>query len=138
MRLSPIVERLKAKGLKRVYGALELANLAKAPAQLPAFYVVPDRWAAEASRMTGVHQQRTVDEFGVVILLEGAALREDRVSDEICELEDQVVDALAGWTPPGASRACDAAGGRMLSVSGSTLGWMVSFRTGRLIRKEVE
>jgi len=31
--------------------------------------------------------------------------------------------------------ACDYAGARMLTVSGSTLAWMVRFRTGRLIRK---
>lgn len=138
MRLAPIVERLKAKGLKRVYGALELAALSSAPAALPAFFVVPEQWSAEPNRMSGVHHQATADQFGVVIMLKGAQLREEQVSEELAELEDQVVDALAGWTHPDAAKACDAAGGRMLSVSGNTLSWMVSFRTGRTIRKVPE
>lgn len=136
MKLSPIVARLKAAGFKRVYGALELANLAKAPATLPAFFVVPDRWSADPNKMTGVHQQRTSEDFGVVIMLNGSALQDDRISDEIEEHQEKVLDALLGWTPPGASRACDAVGGRMLSVAGHTLSWMVSFRTGSQIRKE--
>lgn len=135
MKLAPIVQRLKDKGVKRVYGALELAGLAKAPAQLPAHFVVPDRWSAGENRHHGVHHQRTVEEFGVVILVPGRGLRDDLVSDEIAELEAAVIDALAGWTPPDASRACDLIGGRMLSVGGSTVGWMVSLRTGSEIRK---
>jgi len=135
MKFGPIVARLKEKGAKRVYGALELAQLDKSAPQLPAHFVVPDRFSAGGNRHQGIHHQPISEEFGVVILVQARNLREDLVSDELADLEEVVIDALVGWVPPGCSRACDLVGGRLLSVSGHTVGWLVSFRTGRELRK---
>lgn len=135
MKLQPIVDRLKLKGLGRVYGALELAALAKSGVQLPAHFVILDNWTAAANRMSGVYDQKVTEEFGVVTLINGAALREDRISEQLGELQDQLIDALVGWTMPGASRACEAVRGRLLSVSGSTVSWATTFSTASHIRK---
>ena len=135
MRLGEIVHQLKAGGLKRVYGAQELAALATAPAQLPAQFVIPLGEEASPSRHQGVHHQAVATTFGVVTLVSGASRSEDRIAEELAEQRELVEAALAGWQPPGASRACDYAGGRTVSVSGTTLGWLDSFRTGRQIRK---
>lgn len=135
MRQSPIVARLKEAGLERVYGALELAGLQAQPGRLPQRFVIPDGWSAGENRLAGVHDQRLVQMFSVVSLLEGAARREDLVSEAIHEEEAKVLAALVGWTHPDASRACDAVSGRLLSVNGTTLSWIVTFRTGTHIRK---
>jgi hypothetical protein len=137
VRQAPIIRQMKATGLVRVYGALELAGLKTAPAVLPAYFVVPEGWTAEANRMSGVHHQPVSEGFGVVIMLNGAALREEQIDESLHVEQARVIEALAGWTHPEASRACDASGGRLLSVSGHTLNWMVSFKTGRTIRKAV-
>ncbi|HYD12733.1 MAG TPA: hypothetical protein VEC11_07785 [Allosphingosinicella sp.] len=136
MRLNPIVERLKEKGFKRAQGVLELISL-KAPPFLPAYYVVPETETAEPNRLTGGHSQRTDLRFGVVVMMEGAGANQDRTSDQLHEEEGKVIQAMLGWVHPDAADGvgCDYAGARMLSVSGSTLSWMVSFRTRRLIRK---
>lgn len=136
MRLAPVIDRLKAKRLKRVYGALELAGLDKEPGatQLPAYFVIPDGWSASPNRTTGVHDQLVSEDFGVVILMAGAPLREGQTSDALHEAELAVIAALAGWTHPDATRACEASRARMVSVSRNTLGWFVGFSTGRRIR----
>lgn len=138
MRQKPIIDRLKAAGLgNRVYGALELAGLDKSPgaAQLPAYFVVPDSWRARPNTTVGIHDQKVDEAFVVVIMVKGAPLREDRTSDELEQLERKVIGALAGWTHPDATRACDATGGRLVSVGGSTLSWAVSFSAGSRIRQ---
>jgi hypothetical protein len=134
MRLNPVVDRLKGAGVARVQGVLELMALKSVPI-LPAHYVVPDSETAGPNRLTGAHSQKTEIRFGVVIMIEGAAANQGKASDQLAEMEDKIIDALLGWVHPDADLGCDYAGARMLSVSGSTLSWMVSFRTGRLIRK---
>lgn len=134
MKLAPIIARLKEAGARRVEGALELAALKAAPGQLPAHFVVPIGEDAAANRLSGGHDQAATRTFGIVILAE-AGRSDERTVDALTELEERVIQALTGWTHPEASRACDYAGGRMLSVSGTTLAWLVSFRTGRHIRK---
>lgn len=135
MKLAPIIKRLKEVGLRRVEGALELAALKTAPAQLPAHFVVPIGEDANPSRHVGVHDQATTRTFGVVTLIQAGG-SDERATDQLTELEEAVIGALAGWTHPEASRPCDYAGGRMLSVSGHTVAWLSSFRSGRHIRKE--
>jgi hypothetical protein len=135
MRQGPIVDQLKKGGLKRVYGAQEFAGLAKAPAVLPAQFVIPLGEEAAPSRHQGVHHQEVTVTFGVVTIVNGASRSEERIAEDLAVERAKVEAALVGWQPPDASRACDYAGGRTLSVDGTTLGWLDSFRTGRTIRK---
>lgn len=135
MRLTPIVERLKECGLRRVYGALELTGLKQHPGALPAYFVVPEGWRAGENTTTGVHDQLLREDFSVVLLLEGAARREDGVAEDLHAEEEKVIEALAAWTHPDASRACEASSGQLVSLEGHLLSWKVGFRTGRHIRK---
>jgi hypothetical protein len=135
MKMTPIVERLKGAGCKRVYGALELAAIKDAPGILPQHFVVPDGSEASPNETIGVHDQRVAGTFMVVLVLEGTARREDAVSEQLHDEEARVIDALAGWTPEGATRACDFLGARLLSVSASTVSWGVRFRTAWRLRK---
>jgi hypothetical protein len=73
MKLSPIVERLKGAGLKRVYGALELAGLDKQPGILPQYFVVPEGSEAAPNDMAGIHDQRVTSAFMVVAMVEASA-----------------------------------------------------------------
>ena len=135
MKLTPIVARLKGAGLKRVYGALELAGLEKSPVHLPAYFVIREAWDASPNRMQGIHHQQKGERFGVVIMLAAKALREDGVSEELSEAEGAVIDALAGWVHPEGDNGCSAAGGRHLTIAGSTASWIVSFTFTAHIRK---
>jgi hypothetical protein len=134
VRLTPFVDRLKATGRKRVYGALELAGLKQQPGQLPAYFVVPEGSEAAPNTTIGVHDQLVTGTVLVVLVLEAAARREEAVSEQLHEEERAVIDAIAGWTPAGATRACDYLGGRLLSADGHTLSWAVRFRTAWRIR----
>ena len=138
MRLAPIVERLKANGLTKVHCAVEFAGLKGHPGLGTNYFVIPEGWTASPSKTTGVHDQALAEGFSVVIVMDGEARREDAVSEKVDEEEAKVIDAIAGWRHPDASRACEAASARLLSVSGTTLSWMVTFRTGRHIRKAAE
>lgn len=138
MRLQPIVDRLKKHGLVRVYGAQELAGLKESPATLPAFFVVRGSWSASENRSSGVHDQQISEQFGVVILLPGAARREDVIDESLHAEEERVIDALAGWTHPDATSACGAARGSLVSADRHGLAWMVSFNLGRRIRKGMQ
>lgn len=135
MRLTPIVERLKTKGLKRVYGALELANLKTNPAQLPASFVFPEARDAKPNDRSGVHHQETLERFGVVTVLKAAALHEDRISEELAEAEEALIEALAGWVHPDFVSGCNYAAGRMLSTEGGAVSWLSSFTAKAHIRK---
>lgn len=135
MKLAPIVDRLKAEGFGRVHAIRELADLQNAPERLPACFVLPESEDASPNQMSGIHDQLAQRIFGVVIMMDGAARNDDRIADDLSEQEARVIDALAGWTHPEASRACDYVGGRLLSVGGRTVSWVVRFRTARRIRK---
>jgi len=137
MRLVPIVDQLKASGLQRVQGVLELVSLKTPPARLPAHFVVPDSETAQPNSFTGGPiMQRTDARFGVVIMLAPGA-NQEKTSDDLQIHEDQVIEAVLGWIHPDAAdgKPCEYVGARMLTVMPGALCWMVSFRTGRMIRK---
>lgn len=138
MRLTPIIDRLQEQGLVRVYGALEFAGLKTAPAVLPARFVVPTGWDARPNDRIGVHDQKRTATFGIVSMLRAAAINDAAIADEIDQEEGRIIAAIAGWTHPDASRACEALRGRLLSVDGHTLNWMIEFSTGNHIRKAIQ
>jgi hypothetical protein len=135
MRTAPIVAKLKEAGCGRVSGGLEMAGVLREPGNLPALYVCPLGEDAAPNRHQGVHDQAVSADFGVVILVAVASRREEAVSDDLAELEEKVIHALIGWAPAEGWSACGYTGGRILSVSGSSLAWLVSFKTGFHIRK---
>lgn len=141
MRLSPIADQLRAAGIARVQGALELAGLKGAPALLPAHFVVADGETAGANALNspGAIQQRTSATFGVVIMLQAtsAVAGQERLSDELADREAKVIDALLGWVHPDAAdgKGCEYAGAQMLTITDGAVAWLVRFRTGRLIRR---
>lgn len=134
MKLTPLVERLRAAKCRNVSGALELVGL-QAPPQLPAHFVVPRGEDADPNNRQGIHHQEVRSTIGVVIMVNGIARNRELVSEELGDLIDEVIGAMAGWTAPEAAGAFNYSGGRLLSVSGSTLSWIVTFRTTRHIRK---
>lgn len=137
MKIAPFADRLKAEGLANVFGALEFAGL-KAPPPGTSFYVVPEDEDAAPNSLVGqagAADQLVATRFMVVIVTDAAARNPNAVSDRLHELQLKVIFALAGWTHPDASRACEFAGGRLLSADGSVLAWAVRFRTAWRLRK---
>lgn len=134
MKLAPTVARLRDGGCRNVAGTLEMIGL-KAPPQLPAHFVVDQGESASPNRHQGVHHQEVATTIGVVVIMNGTARRGDSVSEELGEHIDRVIDLLVGWTAPEAAGPFNYAGGRLLSVNGQTLSWLLTFTTTRHIRK---
>lgn len=132
---APIVARLKDVGFASVEGVLEFVAQAEAPRAPVALFVVPERDSAAANRMAGVHDQRVVATFSIVLVVHGARLA-GRVLDDLQVHSEAVIVALAGWRHPAASSGCDYAGGRLLSTQGQRVAWAISFNCPRHIRKE--
>ncbi|WP_336973421.1 phage tail terminator protein [Sphingobium aromaticiconvertens] len=132
---APTVARLKAAGFLSVDGLLEMVGLSDAPRADPALFVVPERSSAQPNKMSGVIDQKVSETFSVVVIVKGAR-RGETVSDLLKVHCDAVVDALVGWTHPEASRACEYAGERLVSMDGPQVAWAVSFNASRHIRKE--
>lgn len=132
----PIVERLKAADCKHVEGLIEFAGLKGAPAFSPAHFVIPARDVAPRdSEMTGVHDQRVIAQFRVVIVMKLAARVEGGPSKQLEVEERRVIDALVGWSHPDGSGPVNYAGGSLLSADGWGVAWAVDFRTAWRLRK---
>jgi hypothetical protein len=133
---APIVDRLEARGCKKVEGLIEFAGLKNAPAISPAYFVIPARDAAPRdSDQTGIHDQRVQAQFRVVIVVKPAVRVEGGISRQLEEEERRVIDALIGWTHPDAAGPVNYAGGSLLSADGWGVAWAVDFRTAWRLRK---
>ena len=136
MRLQPIVDRLAGKPFARVEGALEFAELAKRPGALPAAFVVPVRKAAADNKNgTGSIDQRVVEEFMVVLVMEPRARTLNKIDEQMAELEDLAIERLLGFTPPGHSTPITYGGGDLAGVGPSQVSWASRFRTAHHLRK---
>lgn len=133
--LTPIVERLRAAGCRHAEGVLEMAALDASPRQLPFHHVVPTGEGARPNANAGARDQAVDAGFSVMVTVDGQRRHRDGVSEELRDAINRVVDAITGWTHPEASRACDFAGGRLASASGSTVTWEVRFTTRYHLRK---
>jgi len=129
LALTPIVERLRGAGMRQVEGVLEFTTQTVEPRQLPARFVVPVSESA-AGNSVDVGRDQAIDvSFSVFVVVDGARRNQAGIAEELKAEEDKVCEALVGWTHPAASRACSYAGGRLASVSGSTVTWEVRLRT---------
>lgn len=137
LALTPFVQQLRAAGFDQVEGALELPRLDEQPRRLPALWVVPTDERAGANSLSGARDQPVDAGISVIVVVDGARRNRDGVSEELKTRIDQVVDAIAGWRHPEASRACDYAGGRLLpgGAGATTLTWEVRFTSRFRLRK---
>lgn len=137
LALTPFVEQLRAAGCNHAEGLLEFSRQTVAPRVLPARFVVPvsESPASGAAPTVGARDQAVDVALSVFLVLNGAALDRSGVSEQLQVETQRIVDALVGWTHPGASRACDYAGGRLASADGSTVVWELRFRTRYHLRR---
>lgn len=129
LALTPIVEQLRGGGLRQVEGVLEFTAQTTEPRQLPAHFVVPVGETASGNSVDMGRDQAVDVSFSVFVVVDGARRNQAGIAEELKACEDKVCERLVGWTHPAASRACSYAGGRLASVSGSTVTWEVRFRT---------
>lgn len=134
MKQQPVVEQLAGVGFVQVGGILEWAALKVAPGGLPAAYVLPGDESAGDNRNDGGIDQRVATEFGIALVLNAAARSQGSVSEQLDVLTKAVKAKLAGWTHPEAAGPTLYAGGRMLSVDGGSLAWLMRFRTAYHLR----
>jgi hypothetical protein len=135
LALTPIVERLRGLGCRQVEGVLELLEVRDGPRALPALYVVPGRERAGANALAGAIDQAVDVEFSVIVVVDGTRRNRAGISEEIKTQVEIVVQAIAGWTHPEASRACELGGGGMASAGGRSVAWEVRFRSRYHFRK---
>lgn len=134
MDTTPIITRLRAQlagaGFVAIAGAAELdAAIANTP-NPPAAYVVPLAETAEAPDLAGVHHQRVLQEFAVVLVVSN--LRDPAGAAAAAELQTRrllVRSALLGWAPDAASaEVVGFVAGRMLQFVDQRLWWTDEFR----------
>lgn len=131
----PTIARLQEAGFAHVEGLLEMAALTEAPRISPALFIVPERSTAAANSLgANAVDQKVTETFTVVIALQAVRLV-GGTSEELQEHAAKVMDALLGWQHPEASRPCEFAGERLMSLQGRQVSWGMSFMTSRHIRK---
>lgn len=137
LALTPIVEQLRAAGLRNVDGLLEFSAQVEAPRALPAYFVVPTAETArgDANDRVGALDQKVTAGFSVMTVLEAARRHKDGVHEDLKIETGKVVDALLGWTHPEASGRCSFAGGRLASADGRTVVWETRFTSPYHLRK---
>jgi hypothetical protein len=145
MRIAPIIRRLEALDLFRsVRGARHLSMLGNS-GLLPQCYVVPESEQASenGAYAAGHHQQRLDQIYAVLIVVGAAAAAEVAQEDELHQLVDGVMAALAGWVHPDSRRHDGDAGspmdflsGRMLPGPASgQLHWLLRLRSRAYLRR---
>lgn len=135
LALTPIVEQLKAAGCRNVEGVLELVDVHDTPRALPAFFVVPGRERGGANTLSGAIDQAVDVEFSVIVVVDGGRRNRAGISEEVKDQTEIVMKAIAGWTHPEASRACEYGGGAAASAGARSFAWDVRFRTRYHFRK---
>ena len=131
----PIIDQLGAAGFQSVEGVIEWAGLKGAPAHSPALFVIPARETAGANQLVGVHDQRVIAQFRVVIVLKPSARVKGKPNAQLEDEEARVIDAIAGWKHPQTTGGAEYAGGQLLSADGWGVAWAVDFRTAWRLRK---
>lgn len=134
MDTTPIITRLRAQlagtGFVAIAGAAELDAVIDSTPNPPAAYVVPLAETAEAPDLAGVHHQRVLQEFGVVLVVSN--LRDPAGAAATTELQARrllVRGALLGWAPDASSaEGVSFVAGRVLRFVDRRLWWTDEFR----------
>jgi hypothetical protein len=134
MDCTPVITRLRTQlagqGFVAIAGAAELdAAIANTPSP-PAAYVLPLAETADEPDFAGIHHQRVLQEFAVVLVV--ANLRDVAGAAAAAELQARrllVRSALLGWAPDAASAEVVAfTAGRLLQFADQRLWWSDEFR----------
>ena len=138
MKLATIIMLVEATGaFKRVGDVLQLAALETEPTiALPAAFVVPEAESAQPNDLgSNIFEQLITSQFAVVIVVGADGARRGVARESLEELEAGVLAALAGTKVEGLDRPIIYAGGRLISLGGSRVGRMLSFRAVRRFRR---
>lgn len=108
MAVDAIIARLQAEtDLRTVAGASSLQRIMESgsvPQATRAAFVVPlGLLGGQADTATGLYRQTLTEAVGVILIRNAWGDRTgDRAADELQADIDAVIQALAGWVPPGA------------------------------------
>lgn len=132
--LSAIRDRLTALGLfTNVSDVVDASEAMESGTRTPAAFVAVSRETATSNRTQGVHDQAV--EVQVAALFVVASQRADgRRVDIVEQLRLAVIGSLAAYTPPGASKALDYTGFRIVRMGGGHIWCECSFATGWRLR----
>lgn len=116
----------------RIGTALQLAELMKrgqVPTTTPAAYILPlGLRGGAATASTGLFIQGVTRMLGVVLVLRSASDPiGSRIADELRELVEAVVGALAGWAPDSAIGVLKLARGELVSLAGGAATYQLDF-----------
>lgn len=132
MDLSPIITRLRAQltGFVLIAGAAELDLAIDSTPNPPAAYVLPLAETAQEPDLIGVHHQRLLQDFSVVLVVSN--LRDGTGAAATTDLQAKrqaVRSALLGWAPDASNGEMVAfVAGRLLRFENQRLWWADEFR----------
>ena len=132
MDVTPVIDRLRAQlsGFVTIAGAGDLDAAIDGTPNTPTAYVMPLAESAEAPDLAGLHHQRLLQEFAVVLVVSN--LRDATGAAAAVELATRraaVRTALLGWVPDATNgEAVAFTGGRVLKFENQRLWWTDEFR----------
>lgn len=132
--LGAVRDRLAALQLfTSVSDVTDAAEAMEKAARVPAAFVAVGSETATPNRTNGVHDQAVEVTLAVLICM-AAERRDERRADVVEALRLPVIATLAGWTPPGATKALDYTAWRIMRISGGHIWGEIAFRTGWRLR----
>jgi hypothetical protein len=132
--LAAVRDRIGALGLfTAVSDVADAAEAMEVGTRTPAAFVAVSRETATPNRTQGVHDQAVEVDLAVLFVI-SAQRADQRRNDAVEELRLAVMGTLSGWQPPGASKALDYSGFRVVHMAGGLVWCECSFRTGWRLR----
>ena len=132
MDVTPVIDRLRAQlsGFVTIAGSADVDSAVDGAPATPAAYVVALAETADPSDLIGVHEQRLMQEFAVVLVV--ANLRDTTGAAAAAELATKRLAlraALLGWVPDAATgEPVQFVGGDLMQVRDQRLWWSFVFR----------
>lgn len=132
-RLSLLVDSSGGKLFTRVSDVVDAAEALDTPVRPPAAFVAVGRESAAPNRTQAVHDQ-AVEVTMAVLIMTAAARRDEQRRDIMEALRVPVIGSLAGWQAPGARKAFDYDGWRIMRMGGGHVWGELAFRTSWHLR----
>lgn len=132
--LLAVRDRLKLLGLFLTVGTVADAAQAMATnVRTPSAFVGIASESASPNRTQAIHDQAVEDMLSVLVVVASERKANDQ-ADVVEDARRAVIGQLAAWVPPGARRALDYAGYRIVQMGGGLIWFECTFRTGWHLR----
>jgi len=136
-----VIARLEAEIpelANRTFGEANFAELrrkGKAPHATPCAHILPLGFqGGQADAMSGAFTQIMRETIGVILTLRDQGAIGKRIMGDVRGFVMQIVNAIAGWAPPGAMGVFALTRGQLVSADGGTFQFQIDFSINDQLR----